>query len=321
MAHRLIGLFNIRHPREGFAWYQQVLAVSGDLPARSRARLLGDTAYAAMNAGDPDGDVSFARDAIELGGDDAPAIAHYLLGLHDLCSTPPDYAAAVGHCRRAIATAAATGDVTTHALGVAELLQAVAFLGDAHEARQLIPEAIERAERLGNPTILAAAYVNAAIALARIGAPKEAVVMFERGLVHGDAGGPNVASNYRVLYALGVDDPYAAARIIQAAIPIAREHLVGYHQSRLLLGAAKIAVDCGSERTAARLLGALRHHGGWPTSAYEYWQHERLVKLLTDRLGAAIFEDELCVGAQLSIGQALQFAEDIVSATPTESSR
>ena len=88
MVHRLIGLFNIRHPREGFAWFEQVVAIAGDLPVRSRARLLGDTAWAAMNAGD-EGDalLRYASEAVEVGGDVAPAIAHWLLSRRLLMAT------------------------------------------------------------------------------------------------------------------------------------------------------------------------------------------------------------------------------------------
>jgi predicted ATPase/class 3 adenylate cyclase len=313
MAGRLIGLFNIRHPREGFAWFRQVAAIAGDLPVRSRTRVLGDAAYAAMNAGNLDDMVSYARNAIEVGGDDAPAIAHWLLGFRDLGGTSPDYAAASGHCRRAITAAAATGDVTTQALAVSGLAGALAFLGEVDEARRLIDVAIERAERLGNPTILAAVYQMAAEALARNGAPQDALVMFERGLVHADAGGPLVATTNRIHYALSIDDPHEAARIFQAVIPIAREHLAGFHQSVPLLVAAKIAAGCGSERTAARLLGAFTHHRGWSGSPGDHWEYERLVSQLKSLLGIATFEDELCLGAQLSIGQALQLADDIVA--------
>jgi tetratricopeptide (TPR) repeat protein len=314
MTHRLIGLFNIRHPREGLAWFQQVAAIAGDLPARSRSRVLGDTAYAAMNAGDLDEMVSHADNAVEVGGGDAPAIAHWLLGFRHLGGTSPDYAAASDHYRRAIAAAAASGDVTTQALAVAGLAVAVAFLGDVGEARRLIPEAIERVERLGNPTILAAVYQLAAEALARMGAPQEAIVMFERGLVHAGAGGPVVATSHRVHYALSLDDPREAARIFQAAIPIAREHLAGFQQSMPLLVAAKIAAGCGSERTAARLLGAFMHHGLGPGSPDVHWHYQHLVDQLTEHLGVAALEDELRLGAQLSIGQALQLADDIVAA-------
>jgi predicted ATPase len=315
MAHRLIGLFNIRHPREGFAWFQQVVSIAEDLPVRSRSRLLGDTAWAAWNAGDLDGTLSYASDAIEVGGDDASAIAHWLLGQHRLNGPSPDYAAAASHCRRAIAAAAATGDVITQAIAVSALILAVGFLGEVDEVHRLIPEAIERAERLGNPTISAAAYVQAALALDRIGAPQEAVVMFERGVVHADAGGPIIASANRVRYALSVDDPHEGARIMRAAIPIAREHGAGFNQLLPLLGAAKIAAGSGSERTSARLLGAFSHDSArWSGLPGGYEDYGRLVSQLTGRLGAATFEDELRLGAQLSIGQALQLAEDIVAA-------
>jgi hypothetical protein len=48
---------------------------------------------------------------------------------------------------------------------------------------------------------------------------------------------------------------------------------------------------------------------------------EYLVRQLTDRLGAAAFEDELRLGGQLSIDQALQLAEEIVTSTATDASR
>jgi hypothetical protein len=329
MAHRLIALFNIRHPREGFGWYTQVVSIAQDLPPRSRSRLLADTAYAAMNAGNRVGHVSYSHNAVEVGGDDAPAIAHYLLGHSEIYGPSPDYVATAGHYRRAIAAAAATGDVTTQALAVGGLAIALACLGDAHEARRLIPEAIEGAERLGNPTILAAAYSVACLVLTQIGAPQEAAVMFERCLLHADAGGPSVASTCRVQYALSVNDPHEGAGIIRAAIPIAREHLAGFNQSLPLLGAAKIASGCGNDRTAARLLGAFSQRGGdggATTMAAggisgSHEQYERLASQLTDRLGAPTFEGELRLGAQLSIDQALRLAEDIVDAAATEASR
>jgi hypothetical protein len=126
-------------------------------------------------------------------------------------------------------------------MAVAGLVEAVTFLGEVGEARRLIPEAIERAERLGNPTILAVAYEDSGFALARMGAQQQAAVMFERGLVHAEAGGPLVSTTYRVHYSLTVDDPHEAAHIVRAAIPIAREHLAGFHQSPPLLAATKIA--------------------------------------------------------------------------------
>ena len=224
-----------------------------------------------------------------------------------------DYTAAAGHFRRAITIAAATGDVMTQAVGVGGLVLALAFLGEVSEARRLIPEAIQRAERLGNPTILTAVYEQAGAALARIGEPQEAAAMFKRGLVHADAGGPIVATTLRVHYALSVDDPHEAARIMRAAIPIARQHLAGSWQSAPLLGAAKIAVRRGSDRTAARLLGAFMQHGASFAMVPE--EYERLVSQLTGRLGAATFEDELRLGGELSMGGASQLAEDVVAST------
>jgi predicted ATPase len=313
MARRLIALFNIRHPREGFGWFQQVAAIAGDLPARSRTRLLGDTAYAAMNAGDIEGQLRYAGEAIEVSGDDAPAITHYLLGSIDLRGASPDYGAAIVRLRRAVATASASGDLTTQALAMTQLAQAAAFSGDRPEARRIIPDAIELAERLGNPTILAVAYGIAGIALARVGEPKDAGVMFERSLVHADAGGPIVTTSFRGSYAITVEDPQAAARIIRPAIAIAREHLTGYQQSPPLLVAARIAAGSGSERDAAQLLGAFFEcSGGSPGGLGEREEYQRLASQLDGTLGALAFEAEFGAGRQLSTAQALQLAEELV---------
>ena len=61
MVHRLSGLFNVRHPREGLGWCQQVVAVGGELPPKVRARLLADTAWAAWYAGDFEASAALRR--------------------------------------------------------------------------------------------------------------------------------------------------------------------------------------------------------------------------------------------------------------------
>ena len=86
-----------------------------------------------------------------------PAVAHYMLGQHELLGLSPDFAAAADRLRRAVAAAAASGDLTTRATAASHLAQVAAFSGDVPEAHRLIAEAIDLAERLGHPTILAAA--------------------------------------------------------------------------------------------------------------------------------------------------------------------
>jgi predicted ATPase len=313
MVHRLIGLFNIRHPGEGYAWLRQVVAIAEGLPARSRARLLGDTAWAAMNAGDTDALYSYARKAIDVGGDDAPAVAHYLLGRRHLSTADNrDYAAAGEHVRRALATARATGDLTTEAMATADFVLLAACLGDQAEVRRLAPEAIAQSERLGIPTIVAVAYNNAGLGLARVGALQEAGVMFERGLVYADAGGPLVASTNRVQYALYVEDARDAARILRPAFPITREHLGGFFLLLPVVAAVKIAAASGRERIAARLVGAAH---GTDFSAYvAYEEYEELVNQVRVLLDSSTFEEEFRLGERLNAMDALQLAEEIVAA-------
>jgi hypothetical protein len=56
------------------------------------------------------------------------------------------------------------------------------------------------------------------------------------------------------------------------------------------------------------------HYGGWSGAPSVHVEYERLVSQLTGQLRAATFEDELRLGAQLSIDQALRLAEDVVAA-------
>ena len=312
MVRRLRRLFIIRHPREGLGWFQAVVAIGGELPAKSRARVLADTAWAALNAGDLEAMARYAGAAIAAGGDDPPSAADWLLALAAMGAG--NYARAVEHLRRAIPNAVANKDLTTQVFATGALVLALAEVGDEPEARRLIPEAIGLAERLGNPSTLAHNYGQVAVALVRMGAPHEAATMWEHSLIHVDMAGPAMACVYRCSYALRVDDPPKAARILGVAIPIAKEHLSGFQQAHPLLAAATIAAATGRERIAARLLGAFNQYGKWTPFVNESRENEHLASQLHDRLGAAIVEDELARGARLTIAQALQLAEDTIVA-------
>jgi predicted ATPase/class 3 adenylate cyclase len=313
MARRLIGLFNIRHPREGFDWFQEIIAIAGELPVASRSRLLGDTAFAAMNAGDLEGQYRYSTDAVTLSPDAPPAVAHYLLGQRELSRRIPRCAVAVEHLRRAVGRAVATGDLTTQALAVSQLAYVAALEGNGPETRRLVPEAIDLAERLGNPTILAVAYGSSASALSRIGERDTARGMFERGITHADSGGPIIRTAQRALYALTIDDPSEAARVLQDVIPVAKEQLGGYQQSLPLLAAAMIAAQSGGGLAAARLLGAFDQRGSGVIIFGEHDHYEQLVSRLKVQLGAPAFEDEFRGGAQLTTPDALRLAEEVIA--------
>jgi hypothetical protein len=311
LVHRLLGFFNIRHPREGYSWLQQVVAIAGDLPFGQRSRLLADTAWAAMNAGEPEGQNTYAQASIDLMGDDAPAAAYWLLG--NVASAANDLPAAVECYRAAVARAAATKDLPTEVTATGLLIATLADLGQETEARALIPHAIALGEQLGNPTLLGVAYECAGVALAHVGSPLEAVAMFEAGLPHAEVGGPIVDCAVRSAYALAVEDARAAAAILRPAVVIAREHLSGFHQAPPLLSAAKISMLSGDVPTAARLVGAYSHFrkgSSFMRSGAE--EQEQLVRQTLDHLGPSVAEEEFARGAAFSIAQALQLAEDII---------
>jgi hypothetical protein len=147
-----------------------------------------------------------------------------------------------------------------------------------------------------------------------MGAPHEAATMWEHSLIHVDMAGPAMACVYRCSYALKVDDPPKAARILGVAIAIAKEQLSGFQQAHPLLAAATIAAATGRERIAARLLGAFNHYGKGTPFVNVSRDNEHLASRLHDRLGVVIVEDELARGARLTIAQALQLAEDTIVA-------
>jgi tetratricopeptide (TPR) repeat protein len=317
LVRRLSGLFNIRHPSEGFGWFQQVVAIASDLPAKARARLLADTAWAAMNAGDLQAQTRYSTEAISLGGDDAPAGAYYILGM---CQTyAGNYADAAEHLRRAMASAVASNDVTTHATATGLLVQTLAWLGDEQAARQLIPSAIELAERLGNPTITAAVYINVAEALAVLGSAEDVIAMLDKALADADACGPSVTSAAWVLYSLQLGDPADAARALRGAVRLAKDQLAGYRQLLPLVAAAKIAAQTGKEELAARLLGTYIKHRDEGVIRVGYMTEgrwcERLLDRLTAELGAPTVDEAFRDGAHLTPTQALHLAADLVDAT------
>jgi hypothetical protein len=118
----------------------------------------------------------------------------------------------------------------------------------------------------------------------------------------------------RCAYALAVDDPVIAAAVLRPAVIIAREHLSGFHQAPPLLSAAKISMTQGDDTSSALLLGAFRHfRQGSSFMQSTTGEYEAQTSRLTDRLGSAAAGAEIARGAALTIAQALQLAEDVIS--------
>jgi predicted ATPase len=316
MVRRLVGLFNIRHPREGHGWFQQVVAIADDLPAKARARLLGDAAFAALNAGDRQAEAQLAEAAVEVGGADAPAIAHWIVASAQVHRGDPG---AVEQARLAVSVAAAIQDLTTQVAATGTLAQALALAGEETEARGQIAEAIALAERLGSPTMTAAAYTVSGEALAYLGYSREAVAMFAKGLAGGEASGPQITSHLRIAYVLESDDIGEAVRLLMLDLPVVREQLSGVNLLSPLLAAAKTLAHAGQSALAANLLGTVQHHvGNWSlpllfgTPLDARW-HDRLFERLRTTMGDSSLEQELRRGATLTPEQALQLAYEAVS--------
>lgn len=258
LARRIIGLFNIRRPGEGYDWLRQITAISEALPAKIRSRLLADAAYAAMTAGEARVWADLARDSVDVGGDDAPAVAHWLLGMWGFGTA--DIEEVMEESRRAVDIASVTGDATTQAIATAQLANILALAGDESGARELMPEAIRLAEALGNPTIICSTRLVVGGSLSILGSVEEATAILRVALQHADAGGPITASDIRALYAFLVDDAEEAVRMLLPALPIARDRLSGFHQLPPLLCSAKVLTGLGKHEIAARVLRAYDRH-------------------------------------------------------------
>jgi predicted ATPase/class 3 adenylate cyclase len=309
MARRLIGLFNIRHPREGLDWFRQVLAIAERLPTKTRARLLGDAAFAALNGGDIEAEVHYAQASVDLAGDDAPAIAHWILASNAMLSESPE---AVQKARRAVAIAAATNDLTAELTATGTLAEALALAGAEPEARTRIAEVIGLAEHLGSPTMTTAAYTLAGDALAYLGHAREAVTMYEKGLARVEASGPQITSRLRTKYILEGGDQSKAIQLLLVDLPVAKEQLSGVNQLLPLVAAAKVLADTNPSLAAALLGTRANQHER--SSLHDTWREakfrDRLVEQLRHTLGDARLDEELQRGSQLTPEQALQLAVD-----------
>jgi predicted ATPase len=308
MARRLVGLFNIRHPREGLDWFRQVLAIAEGLPAKTRGRLLGDAAFAALNAG-AEVQLQYAQASVDLAGDDAPAIAHWVLASYAMLSDSPD---AVQKARRAVAIAAATNDLTTQLGATGTLAEALALAGAEPEARTRIAEVIGLAEGLGSPTMTTAAYTLAGDALACLGYAREAVKMYEEGLARAESSGPLITSRLRTRYILEGGDQSKAIQLLLVDLPVAKQQLSGINQLFPLVAAAKVLADTNPSLAAALLATPANPHER--SNLFETWREakfrDRLVEQLRHTLGDARLDEELRRGSQLTPEQALQLAVD-----------
>jgi predicted ATPase len=311
MVRWLIGLLNIRHPREGLGWFQQVVAISDGLPGPSRSRLLADAAFAAFNAGNHEAQGQYANSAIEVGGEDAPAIAYAQLSNWYVANG--DIELAVESGRRGVAAA---NDLTARIVAYHPLLIALGAQGAEPEIRADIPVLLDLAESLGSPTLRASSYVAAGQAFDRIGHLDEALAMFRAALTDTDGAGARIQAPARLYCAVATDDHDEAADLLRTAIPVVREQLSGEPRTYAFVPTAKYAFSVGASVEAARLIGAYQRHLREQGGAGEPIMTrgcQRVLDQLRGAVSAYTLDQELANGARLSIDAALRLAWDVVS--------
>jgi predicted ATPase/class 3 adenylate cyclase len=317
-VRRLIGLFNIRHPREGLGWFQQVIAISDGLPVNERSQLFGLAAGAAFNAGDSDAHGQYAQSALNIGGEQAPASAYIELSRWQLANG--DAALAVESARRGLA---ATSALNAKVIAYTSLLMALGASGAESDVRSEIPVLLDLAEALADPTLRVAAYHAAGGALDLTGHRQAAENMFRTALADAPAAGARVHADSLLFCALATDDQSETAALLQEAIPLFREQLSGGLRFNPLIPAAKLALDTSAAVDAARLVGGYRHHtkvhGGAQHPIFARWC-TRIHDDLETKLPAIQLESELRQGALLTIDAALTIATHVANREPPSGS-
>jgi predicted ATPase/class 3 adenylate cyclase len=314
MVRRLVGLFNIRHPREGLAWFEQVIAIADELPAKTRSRLLGDAASAAMNAGSSNAQGQYARLSIELGGDDAPAMAYTELSMWHLAQG--ETTKSLDAARKAVTAATRTHNVPTQMQARISLIVALGAAGAEADIRPEIPILLQLAETLASPTLSVAAYFGSGEAYELVGNTDEALALFRAGLAISDLAGPEMRAQARLFCALLIDDLQETSEMLRQALAIGRDELSYVAQATALVSAAKYALDTGAAIDAAQLVGAWRHHarlyGGFAQPLRWRWS-QRLLEQLSRTLGPAALDEEVARGAKLSVEAALELASNVAT--------
>ena len=161
LVRRLVGLFNVRHPREGLGWFEAVVAIADELPPRVQARLMVDAAHAAMNAGDLRSELAYAQREREVGGAEVRALGHTFIADWHLWNNDPQ--SALEHLDQA---RAATADALSAMMFGPMLIQASSAFGDEAETRRHLAALISQAETFADPTFLAASLQIAGQGLA-----------------------------------------------------------------------------------------------------------------------------------------------------------
>ncbi len=316
MVRRLVGLFNIRHPREGLAWFEEVIAISGELPAKSRSRLLGDAASAAMNAGSSDAQGRYAALSIELGGDDAPAMAHTELSMWHLAQG--ETTGALDSARKAVTAATRTDNVATQVQARIALVVALGAADTEAGVRSETPVLLDLAETLASPTLWVAAFFASGEAYELVGDRDEALALFRAGLAISDSAGPEMRAQARLFCALLIDDLDETSELLRQALAIGRNELSYATQATALVSAAKYALDTGAAIDAAQLVGAWQHHarlyGGFAQPLRWRWR-QRLIEQLARTLGSTALDEEVARGAKLSVEAALELASNVATRT------
>jgi hypothetical protein len=276
----------------------------------SRAKLLADAAFAAMNAGNREAQGRYAQAAIDIGGQATPAIAHVELSTWHLSNG--DVELALGSARRAVAAAT---DLTMQVLAHQQLLMVLGASGNESEIRAGIAVLVDLAERLGSPTLRVASYLTAGQGLALIGSNEEALDMFRAGLTDADLAGARMQADARLWCAFEVHDDNEAAHLLREATPVVREQLTGEARIDALVPVAKYALATAAPVHAAQLIGAYQRHikeyGGSGQRLPAQWC-DRLVDDLAGSLSAEVLDEELRRGAGLSVDAALELALDVV---------
>jgi hypothetical protein len=254
--------WEIRRPREGLRWHEQLLT-HPELEPRRRLRALAQAAQTAGALGDTyraERHATQAIDAARAIGTDPPWQAVYALMYIAALRHEPDSFQHWWHEASRVAIASGREYpqliMDTVRFNETETPDPVEAVGQLESLRS-------RSLAHGDPLLITTSACALCMVHARLGDSKRARQAAELALDQGEAAGPVAWSGGLTTVAAAealVGDPARAVSALQRALPLARDEGITLQLINGALIAASLAVHSGDHASAATLLGGALHH-------------------------------------------------------------
>ena len=299
--------------REIAQWTAAALEHAGALPADARAEILAYAGFGANYGNRFDEAMTLYESSLACSRDAGLSpfpFALSCLGIAALESNDP--AEAIARCEEALdaARAAADGYWETYALGILSL--ACSLSGDEQRGRGFADEALARARRLRNTSLISSALLDAGIA--RVTSEPDVAIELLEECAHTNANSTNLGQTYffRGIAHLRLRQPSEAARALRAALPLMQQTGSDFFTATVIGTAAGLLARAAPGATV-RLLSALdrfRAESGIAGAPGDLEVQRRTRTRLEEAMAPAEFTEAWSRGAELNVEEAAALAHD-----------